>query len=89
MTPVVDYLANRSDVDMSKLAQLGISFGAQLAPIAASREPRFAALLSVDGLASIRDAFSVRCLSRLGRSYLANSNTGQLSQLDASALCLW
>lgn len=89
MTPVVDYLANRSDVDMSKLAQLGISFGAQLAPIAASREPRFSALLSVDGLASIRDAFSVRRLSRIGLELLADRIAGQLSQLDASAVCIW
>ena len=59
MTPVVDYLATREDVDMSKLALTGISFGGQLAPLAASREHRFSALILIDGLRSMRNAIAV------------------------------
>jgi pimeloyl-ACP methyl ester carboxylesterase len=54
VTPVVDYLAARDDVDMERLALEGISFGGTLAPRAASREHRFAAVLAVDGLYSLQ-----------------------------------
>nr|POE77877.1 20-hydroxy-prefusarin hydrolase fus2 [Quercus suber] len=53
-TPLVDYLCTRSDVDMSKLALVGLSFGGTLAPIAASREHRFTQVLVIDGLVSIQ-----------------------------------
>lgn len=59
VTPVVDYLAKRPDVDMSRLALTGVSFGGCLAPIAASREHRFSAVFAIDGLPDIRDAISV------------------------------
>lgn len=49
-SPVADYLSNRSDVDMSRLALAGMSFGGLLAPIAASKEPRFTQVLAIDGL---------------------------------------
>ena len=55
VTPVIDYLATRSDVDMTKIAKLGVSpFGGSLAPIAASQEHRPSALISIEGLASIQ-----------------------------------
>jgi dienelactone hydrolase len=57
---VVDHICDRPDVDMSKLALVGISFGGQLAPIAASREPRFSALLSLPGTASLAKTVDVR-----------------------------
>ncbi|KAF2663483.1 alpha/beta-hydrolase [Microthyrium microscopicum] len=50
ITPVVDYLATRNDVDMDKVALGGISYGGVLAPIAATREHRLAAVLAIDGL---------------------------------------
>ena len=59
VTPLVDYLESREDVDMSKLALAGISFGGQLAPLAASQEHRFSALILIDGLKSIRRAIAV------------------------------
>jgi alpha/beta superfamily hydrolase len=55
VTPAVDYLLSRDDVDASRLALLGQSFGGTLAPLAASRERRFAAVLAVDGLYSMQD----------------------------------
>nr|POE99349.1 20-hydroxy-prefusarin hydrolase fus2 [Quercus suber] len=53
-TPVVDYLCARKDVDMTRLALIGLSFGGTLAPIAASKEPRFTQVLAIDGLVSIQ-----------------------------------
>lgn len=53
VTPVVDFLAARSDVDMNRLALEGLSFGGTLAPLAASREKRFAAVLAIDGLVNL------------------------------------
>ena len=49
LTPVVDYLENRSDVDMSKLALAGMSFGGILAPVAASREHRVSPVFAIEG----------------------------------------
>lgn len=54
VTPVVDYLANRSDVDMDKLALMGISYGGTLAPIGASRERRIKQVIADDGLIDLQ-----------------------------------
>lgn len=56
VTPVVDYLSERPDVDMDRVALAGYSFGGTLAPRAASREHRLAAVLLVDGLFSMQEA---------------------------------
>ena len=50
VTPVVDYLEKRPDVDCEKLSLVGISFGGELAPIAASHEHRFKAIIANDGV---------------------------------------
>jgi pimeloyl-ACP methyl ester carboxylesterase len=50
VTPVVDYLQTRPDVDVDKLALVGISYGGSLAPIAASHEHRFKAVIAIDGI---------------------------------------
>ena len=50
VTPVVHYLDTRHDVDCEKLALVGISFGGSLAPIAASHEHRFKAIIANDGI---------------------------------------
>ena len=57
-SPVVDYLSTRQDVDMSKLALVGISFGGTLAPRAASRDHRYSAVVAIDGLYSVQEAFA-------------------------------
>lgn len=56
VTPVVDCLETRDDVDMDALALYGISFGGTLAPRAASRERRLAAGLAIDGIIDLRAA---------------------------------
>ncbi|MEH7075411.1 alpha/beta hydrolase family protein [Neobacillus drentensis] len=52
VTPVVDYLVTRSEVDTKKIALLGISLGGYLAPRAAAFEHRLAACIANDGLFS-------------------------------------
>ncbi|KAL4807466.1 Alpha/Beta hydrolase protein [Aspergillus unguis] len=55
VTPVVDYLSGLPEVDMENLALGGISFGGILAPVAASREPRLKAVMSIDGLIDFQE----------------------------------
>lgn len=45
ITPVVDYLHTRGDVDKSKIAALGISLGGYQIPRAATKEKRLAAII--------------------------------------------
>jgi len=45
----VDYLETRADIDPSRLAYWGVSWGAELAPIVLAVEPRFRAGLLMDG----------------------------------------
>jgi pimeloyl-ACP methyl ester carboxylesterase len=50
VTPVVDSLLRRSDVDPARIALMGISLGGYLAPRAAAFEHRLAALIADDGV---------------------------------------
>ena len=50
VTPVVDFLARRSDVDQKRIAMWGCSMGGELAPRAAAFEKRIAACIANDGL---------------------------------------
>lgn len=52
ITPIVDELERRRDVDASKIALRGISFGGLLAPRATAFEPRIAALIADPGSTS-------------------------------------
>ncbi|MGO9908204.1 MAG: alpha/beta hydrolase family protein [Solirubrobacteraceae bacterium] len=56
VTPAVDWLLERPDVDPNRIALMGMSFGGQLAPRAAAREHRVAALIAYDGLYSFGGA---------------------------------
>jgi pimeloyl-ACP methyl ester carboxylesterase len=58
--PVVDYLLTRADVDPSRIALMGLSFGGYLAPRAASLEPRLAALIADPGQYSLFEAVEDR-----------------------------
>ncbi|KAH7234889.1 Alpha/Beta hydrolase protein [Fusarium redolens] len=50
VTPVVDYVLSRDDVDGSKVALMGFSFGGFLATRAAAFEHRLAAVIALDGI---------------------------------------
>ena len=56
VTPAVDWLLARPDVDPDRIALMGMSFGGLLAPRAAATEHRVAALIAYDGLYSFADA---------------------------------
>ncbi|MFF4348751.1 alpha/beta hydrolase family protein [Streptomyces sp. NPDC001530] len=52
VTPLVDWLAARSDVDTDRIALTGLSMGGDLAPRAAAFESRIAALVAMPGVLS-------------------------------------
>jgi pimeloyl-ACP methyl ester carboxylesterase len=56
ITPAVDWLLARPDVDPDRIALMGMSFGGLLAPRAAATEHRLAALIAYDGLYSFADS---------------------------------
>jgi pimeloyl-ACP methyl ester carboxylesterase len=79
VTPVMDFLAARSDVDSERIALIGLSLGAHLAPRAAAYEPRIAALIADCGAFDLRAGFLARMPARLAVGYLANRRTVRLA----------
>lgn len=75
VTPVVDYLSTRSDVDMSSLALAGISFGGSLAPRVAAYEHRFAAVMAIDGMYSMQAAFEADISPELVELFKSGNKT--------------
>lgn len=57
---VVDFAVTRSEVDPARIALMGISFGGNLAPRAATREHRLAALIANGGVYSFYDPIAKR-----------------------------
>lgn len=70
ITPIVDFLYDRADVDRSRIALTGWSFGGALVTRAAAFEHRLAAVCADPGYVSDWDAFpaSLRDLFRKGAS---------------------
>ena len=73
LPPVVDALITRPEVDSERLVLMGRSFGGYLAPRAASREHRFAALVVDPGQynlgASLADRLPKELASRIHEEY--------------------
>jgi predicted alpha/beta-fold hydrolase len=65
--PVVDFAVARPEVDASKIALMGISFGGYLAPRAASGEPRLAACIADPGEFSLLEEFKSRMPALIAR----------------------
>jgi len=65
VTPVVDALLSRPEVDPARIALMGISLGGYLAPRAAAFEHRLAALIADDGLYSYRFSEKARAITRV------------------------
>lgn len=57
ITPIVDYALSRDDVDSERIALIGLSLGAHLAPRAASGEHRLAACVADCGAYDLYAAF--------------------------------
>jgi pimeloyl-ACP methyl ester carboxylesterase len=84
VTPLVDYLETRDDVDTSRIALAGFSFGGTLAPRAASREHRLSAVLAVEGLIDLRQAI----LQQFGTQVAGLFASGNRSAFDELMLQL-
>lgn len=65
VTPVVDFLVSRPEVDPARLALMGISLGGYLAPRAAAFEHRLAALIADDGVYSFQFSEKLRAITRV------------------------
>ncbi|KAI0173566.1 alpha/beta-hydrolase [Hypoxylon sp. FL1284] len=78
VSPIVDYLETRPEVDSKRVALAGLSFGGTLAPLAASREHRLAAVLAIDGLASIQN----KTLSQFPADLVALYASGNKTAFD-------
>jgi hypothetical protein len=72
ITPVVDYLVARPDVDPDRIALIGLILGAHLAPRAAGGEHRLAALIADCGTFDLQASF----LDRLPGPLAARYRTG-------------
>jgi pimeloyl-ACP methyl ester carboxylesterase len=79
--PVIDFAVTRREVDPSKIALMGISFGGYLAPRAASGEPRLAACIADPGEFSLFDEFKSRVPGFIARE-LPHGNPFVLALLN-------
>ncbi|KAK3670636.1 hypothetical protein LTR78_009471 [Recurvomyces mirabilis] len=78
-SPAVDWLYERPDVDLKRIALLGFSYGATLAPIAAARDNRYSAVIALDGLINLRTAIEDQWPAELTALY----NAGNATAFDA------
>jgi pimeloyl-ACP methyl ester carboxylesterase len=86
VTPAVDYLANRSDVDMSRLALAGVSMGGYLAVRAATFQPRIKALVLNEGVYDVQASFIYQFGPQLTALYESGNKSAFDAILDAAVL---
>ncbi|KAM0467064.1 hypothetical protein ACHAPV_000578 [Trichoderma viride] len=82
VTPVVDYLTKRHDVDTDKIALVGVSFGGTLAPLAASHEHRLSAVMAIDGLTDLFSALQSQFPPQINSLF----ESGNKTEFDALLL---
>ena len=83
LTPVVDYLLGRGDADPERIALIGLSLGAHLAPRAVSFEHRIAACIADCGSFDLFDSAMERIPKPLAAGVLDNRrlSTSALSRI--------
>ncbi len=59
VTPVVEYVLSRPEIDPNRLALMGMSQGGYFAPRAAAFEPRIKALIAYDGVFNCHDSLGI------------------------------
>jgi alpha-beta hydrolase superfamily lysophospholipase len=79
VTPMVDYVLSRSDVDEKKVALMGLSFGGLLAPRGAAYEHRLAACIANGG---VFDFMGSRIPEGMDRQVFVNYVKENPQQLD-------
>lgn len=84
VSPVIDWLEKRPDVDTSRISLMGISFGGVLAPRAASKEHRLSAVVAVDGVTNMQKGF----LPRFGDDIAELFNSGNKTGFDETLLSI-
>jgi dienelactone hydrolase len=95
ITPVLDYALARPDVDPSRVALIGLSLGAHLAPRAASGEHRLAACVADCGAYDLYAAFLERLPGPLaapfasGRPWARNAVAKLLRLLERKPTAGW
>ncbi|KAM0455286.1 hypothetical protein ACHAO4_004164 [Trichoderma viride] len=82
VTPVVDYLTKRHDVDTDRIALIGVSFGGTLAPLAASYEHRLSAVMAIDGLTDLFSALQSQFPPQINSLF----ESGNKTEFDALLL---
>ncbi|KAF5638735.1 hydrolase or acyltransferase (alpha beta hydrolase superfamily) [Fusarium tjaetaba] len=75
ITPVVDYVRSRHDVDPDRVALIGMSFGGLLAPLAATHEHRLAAVLAIDGMLNLQRSILEQFPPALTKLFLSGNST--------------
>ena len=76
VAPVVDWLEKRDTVDIDQIALVGVSFGGQLAPLAASHEHRIAALVAIDGMIDLQQSVLQKFPPQITQLYKSGNVTG-------------
>lgn len=77
VTPVVDHLLTRPEVDAGRIALMGLSFGGYLAPRAATAEHRIAACVSDCGPYDLLDASLRRLPGPMARQIVGGTPRGR------------
>lgn len=85
LRPIVDYLHSRDDVDVDKVALIGVSFGGLLAPRAASHEHRLAAVVACNGMLSLHRSIRSKLTGEL-EGYYASGNKAAFNTYVNAAL---